>query len=43
MLRPSNDWPGVAFEVAVTAVGLTAGVATPLCVLLFPWSSESLR
>src|SRR5512135_2447327 len=43
MLRPSNDCPGVAFDVGVTPVGLTAGVATPLCVLLFPWSSESLR
>src|SRR5690242_6825502 len=43
MLRPSNDWPGVAFEVEATPVGLTVGVATPLWVLLFPWSSDSLR
>src|SRR3954470_879199 len=43
MLRPSNDWPGVAFVAPDTADGLTTGAATPLCFLLFPCSSESLR
>src|SRR5436190_20965811 len=43
MLRPSNVCPVTAFDVDATAVGLTAGVATPLCFLLLPCSSESLR
>src|SRR5262245_6516747 len=43
MLRPSKDWPGVAFEVDATAVGLTVGAGTPLCVLLLPCNSELLR
>src|SRR4051794_8647326 len=43
MLRPSNDWPGVAFVAPDTADGLTTGAATPLCFLLFPCFSELLR
>src|SRR3954451_25214410 len=43
MLRPSNDWPGVALVAPDTADGLTTGAATPLCFLLLPCSSELLR
>src|SRR3954463_1362326 len=43
MLRPSNDWPGVAFVAPDTADGFTTGAATPLCFLLFPCCSELLR
>src|SRR5205809_5767752 len=43
MLRPSKLCPLTAFDVDATTVGLTAGVATPLCFLLLPCSSELLR
>ena len=43
MLRPSKLWPETAFVVDVNGVGFTLGVATPLCVLLLPCSSDSLR
>src|SRR5580765_3460110 len=43
MLVPSKLCPGVALDVVDTVVGLTTGVATPLCFLLFPCSSELLR
>src|SRR4051812_7631831 len=43
MLTPSKLWPATALDVEVKAVAPTTGVATPLCFLLLPCSSELLR
>src|SRR5919205_4556245 len=43
MLTPSKLWPGTALDVAVYAVGLTTGAATPLNLLLLPCFADSLR
>ena len=43
MLVPSKLWPETALDTESNAVGATVGAGTPLCFLLLPCCSESLR